>query len=396
MNNSTEHQLPQEKPLFQFFRSAKGVMLWYSINYFANPAVQFVAISSNTVNVLAFLRSGTKDGISIIFLSLSISDLLHNTAWFTERVLVGADLIHKQYPYHWLIWIGFFISRCTQMWYVISVLLTVFAAVQKCSCIALPLVFGHYFTRRRTVVVVVLIFTIVISYHIPGLSLYRWEEYFDKATNRTRLGYGWANRPLGLKLNIATDWINFISVPFISEGVITICVIIMTLKLREAATTRLKMTSGKAVIVDGNSDKENYQNSSETEGGYKNIENDRVDCRNNAEPMPNAHSKSYPVTNAHGVLNPRELRVIRSANLICLIFIIGTLPNLVITVCNLLFRPLFSDIGEQALYFTFKGIQTIIYDSSTAVNSFVYYKFNTKYRKAVNSMFSCFCKEVST
>ncbi|KAK3797654.1 hypothetical protein RRG08_054678 [Elysia crispata] len=123
------------------------------------------------------------------------------------------------------------------MWYVISVLLTVFAAVQKCSCIALPLVFGHFFTQRRTVAVVITIFIVTITYHIPGLSLYRWGEYFDHRRNRTRRGYGWINRPLGLKLNITTDWINFIFVPFTSEGVIIVCVIIMTMKLRQAATS---------------------------------------------------------------------------------------------------------------------------------------------------------------
>ncbi|KAK3797652.1 hypothetical protein RRG08_054676 [Elysia crispata] len=322
-----------------------------------------------------------------------LSDLFYNLAWFSERILAGAELVHNQHPYHSLLWTGFFISRCSQMWYVISVLLTVFAAVQKCSCIALPLVFGHFFTQRRTVAVVITIFIVTITYHIPGLSLYRWEEFFDHRRNRTRLGYGWINRPLGLKLNITTDWINFIFVPFTSEGVIIVCVIIMTMKLRQAAATRLAMTAGSSATHGGG------KKSTGTHLVIPNSQNQRVHTSFLSEITPEQILESQVtrdkvVKNSNDILNPRELRVIRSANLICVIFIVGTLPYLVITACNIAFRPVFSDIGEIELYFTVRGLQDIIYVSSTAANILVYYKFNTKYRKAINSMFLCWCTEL--
>ncbi|KAK3764162.1 hypothetical protein RRG08_044091 [Elysia crispata] len=276
------------------------------------------------------------------------------------------------------------------MWYVISVLLTVFAAVQKCSCIALPLMFGHFFTSRRTSVVIITIFTVTIAYHLPSLSLYRWNEYLDHRRNRTRLGYGWVNRPLGLKLNIITDWINFITVPFTSEGVIIVCVIIMTVKLRQAATTRLAMTAGSSTTH---------------KGGKKSAHSVIPDPKNQRVGTVSSENENYPqqnlgsqgtdkaIVNPNDILNPRELRVIRSAYLICVIFIVGTLPYLVITACNLVYRPMFSDYGESTFYYTVKGIQDIIYVSSTAANILVYYKFNTKYRKAVNTMFSCLCSK---
>ena len=144
--------------------------------------------------------------------------------------------------------------------------------------------------------------------------------------------------------------------------------------------------------------------SSATHGGGKkstgthlvirNPQNQRVDTSFSLENIPEQilESQVTPdknVKNLNDTLNPRELRVIRSANLICVILIVGTLPYLVITACNIAFRPVFSDIGEVGLYFTVRGLQDIIYVSSTAANIFVYYKFNTKYRKAVNSMLKC-------
>ncbi|GFN98029.1 chemosensory receptor c [Plakobranchus ocellatus] len=397
----------------RFLDSAEAVLLRRCLYYFINQVVLAASLVTNTLNIVTFIKAGLSESMSCLFLGLSISDFLHCALVFIERTLGVVEIYSNQQSIVNLLTLGFFFVRQSQIWHVASTLLTVSAAIQKCACVTFPLTFRFFFTRRRVVIVVLVIFASVFISYIPIFVVDTVRPYFSTRFNRTRLII--TRRYPKLYRESADYYLfaNYVCLPFIAVSLDIVCVIIMTWKLREAARTRQDMTAGQSQVRDisrkvpaasrnSKSKKicagEGRQNLETNEPSVHNLSNNSGHNKNcstvgdtvkahSDEPNDNTECAETNKSNKN-VLNERELRVLGSVNLVCGIFICGTAPYCVLTACAL-FLDAFDHRGRDfTLYFILKSAQEVVYFGSTGVNIFVYYAYNTKFKKAFNRIFA--------
>ncbi|GFO09781.1 chemosensory receptor a [Plakobranchus ocellatus] len=347
-----------------FFVSGPGKWIHTAVYFLLCPLMMVFGIVTNCINLTVFIGGGLNDGMTINFLGLTISDLLYNVFYFTTRTLNSISSVFEESPYLNTLHMAFIMAKYGRMCFNVSSLLTVFAAIQKCACIAIPLTFRNFFTARRSTMVVLSIYIGVITYFLPYLSMDQLRPYQERFTNRTRLGYSMRNRDLGLAVDFVVGYSNRIVLPYVSQSLVVVCMVTMTVKLRAAANTRRKMTSSSTADTE------------ETDVP--------PDSQRDATSTSTVAKKAGNTT----VLSSKELRVIRSVNILCCVFIAGTTPQTIIEICDMAFDT-FSDRGlHSPIYFFVRGIKQLLEVASTAINIVVYYRFNTKYKRVFQSIFA--------
>ncbi|KAK3722055.1 hypothetical protein RRG08_035196 [Elysia crispata] len=362
-------QMPVSKgAALEFFDSGPGKSIHTFLYFLGCPVMQLLGISTNLINVTVFLRAGLSDGMAVTFLGLAGSDLLYNVFYFMGRLLNAVHTVFEERPYLNTFHLSYILAKHGRMWFNVSILLTVFAAVQKCACIAIPLTFRNFFTARKSAITVLAIYVAVVTYFLPFLTLDRLRPYKEQGTNRTRFGYSLRNANLASQIGDFVTYANRIILPYVSQGIVIICVVTMTFKLRAAAQARRKMTStsdaSDADLNDVTSAPEGDRRTTKKSGG-----------------------SSKTTYGSNNVLSSKELRVIRSVNILCGIFIAGTTPQTIIGAFRLAYSE-FGDFGRYYSVLTFtQGFQQLMEIMSTAVNILVYYHFNSKYRRTFDAIF---------
>ena len=370
MTQQDRQQQEEGRPGLEFFQSGPGKLMYYLIFYLGCPMMTLLAISTNAINIVVFLRGGLNDGMAINFLGLAVSDLLYNVFYFMGRNLNTMHSVFHERPYLNTRHLAYICAKHGRLWFNVSILLTVFAAIQKCACIAIPLTFRNFFTPRKSAIAVLGIYVAVVTFFLPFLAIDQLKPYTERSTNRTRLGYSLRDRKLGIKISRFMTYANKILLPYICQGIVIVCVFTMTIKLRRAAEIRRKMTS------------------TTNNGANEDVSDVPAQPKNNQkEKIPHESDKTNKTND--NVLSSKELRVIRSVNILCGIFIAGTTPQTLIGA----FDMAFTEFGDKALYasvyFFSSGLQQLLEIMSTAVNVFVYYRFNSKYKRTFSTLFSC-------
>ncbi|GFN90451.1 chemosensory receptor c [Plakobranchus ocellatus] len=366
-----------------FFDTTQAIWIRRTIYYFANSAVLTASILTNAVNVIIFILGGLSDGMSWIFLGLSVSDLLHCLFWLMDRVLGMAQVFFNQHPEVNFLQLNFIISRYARIFYVTSVILTVFAASQKSVCVAFPLTFRFFFTRKRSAICVALIFVSVVISYLPSLTTHRLLPTFSVRFNRTRWRYSARDKALRQSTLDFHNMASFVFLPFISQAIVIFCLLVLIVKLKAAAKTRREMTGGGIEECDPSGEKsaDGKNNPTMSEGKQTPGKASATDASDSKAKKDNQENTNF---------SDKELRVIKSVSLVCGIFIGGTIPYSLINMTRFIFPP-FSDGGSySSLYFLIVSLQGMWYYGSTALNIVVYYKYNTKYKKAFQSHVLCF------
>ncbi|GFO03248.1 chemosensory receptor c [Plakobranchus ocellatus] len=376
-----------------FLDTAQADLLRRSLYYFVNMAFRAVSVITNTLNIVTFIKAGLSEGISCLFLGLSVSDLLLCTNVLTARTLDTAEIFFNQHPYHVLKMIAFFFARLGGIWQATSTLLTVFAAIQKCACVTFPLTFRFFFTQRRTVIVIFIIYVCVIISYIPQYIVDSAGPYFSTRFNRTRISYMIRYPKLYKESADYYLFAHYVCLPFIALSINILCVVVLTWNLKEAARMRKDMTSQDAsstVEASKSSCNKISNDSNHTDKNKKTIDNSDDKESNRCDKSDNCSGDEEEISGSKksNILSDRELRVLRSVNLVCVIFIRGTAPYCILNSCAL-FLDSFDHRGRHfTLYYILVSTQEIWYFGSTSVNIFVYYIYNTKYKKTFNRLFS--------
>ena len=392
--NITEGQTFPQTSL-GFLQTAQAVLLRRSLYYIVNPTILSASVVANSINVAMFITMGLSDGMSCLFLALSVSDLLNCSLMLGERISGALQVFGKQEPYVNLLALSFIFSRNANTWHIVSTLLTVFAAINKCACVTFPLTFRFFFTRRRSIFVIVAIKASVVISYSPLFYIDRLGPYFDGRLNRTRIGYQTRSRKLYRETADYYLFAHFTCLQFTALCVTIMCVVVMTFKLKEAARMRQNMKAGRS--------KESDLGTKKKQCGSSGAAEEKVGVPMEAKGPDNrseVQEKELLSETGDGagggssakdqVFSSRELRVLSSVNLTCAIFIGGTAPYVMLTAFAL-FLPSFDHRGQdRTLYHIVKSSQDIWYYGSTAINIFVYYKYNSKYKHAFNSIFGCF------
>ncbi|XP_035824069.1 uncharacterized protein LOC118477223 [Aplysia californica] len=304
---------------------------------------------TNILNVIIFSRIGVMDSITISFVALSFTDFgveFMNTA---ERVCmifslvlaadereINVDLDALAYTLTWYAKIS----------YDMSVFITVFIAVQKCCCVALPFHFSDVFTPIKSIVINVTIVCGFLVYHLPVMANQDLRWRFDPRTNSSRLVM-WVTKERSILLSI-NDFGRNIYITA-SQVIVIICLLILVIKLRKSSAFRRTVASGDESTSKEESSKVKF--------------------------------------------STRDLNVIKSVTYVAALFVACTIPSVALAYCRQ-FIPKFDFTGHANLFLVvFRVRNTFIY-LCCAVNIFIYYRFNTKFREETKILFRPFLLRV--
>ena len=355
LTNSSLAIAASQPVIFPYFREFVKVVK--TLEYFWVVIIPF-GILSNMNNIIVFVKSGMKDIVTIQLLSLSLSDccfLALMTPW------LATVLILEFAPG----WDWKFDARITSFlfyWpaftlYDFSAYVSVFLGVTRCACVAWPLHFKSVFTRSRTIITIIALFTSTILLRIPVLTIHSVVIKLNPVNNQSFAFLVTNNSPTNVLVN---DTLNRTSLPWMAFIIMIVCVLTLSFKLMEASKVRQsskpKFSSTAAISING-SDVQGEQGN-----GIKNK------------------------------MSVKETHVVQSVVLVCVIFILSQLPFLLYSTGRLIHPEFNHDKKFRYLFGICTQISLTCSFFNASVNIFIYYNYNSKYRSAMQSML---CNKVS-
>ncbi|GFO28344.1 chemosensory receptor c [Plakobranchus ocellatus] len=228
------------------------------------------------------------------------------------------------------------------VFYDFSAFISVLLGVTRCACVAMPSQFKSVFTKARKMKLILASFVPPFSLRIPILSVNRVARRTDPDTNVSYVYLAKHNRKAMTRIN---DVLNRNVLLYINFIIIITCVCVLSFKLRQSSAIRRSHSSTSAT------------NSKQ------------------AMKKPDNHGMSS-----------KDMRVIKSVVLVCIIFITSEILFLVYSTARLI-NPEFDVFAK--LHNLFVMSSTISLSCSylnASVNIFVYYNVNSKYKLLCLSM----------
>ena len=254
------------------------------------------------------------------------------------------------------------------IFYDYSSFISVFLATVRCACVARPLRFKSMFTRSRTVTVLCLLFVLAFVLRVPALTVFRLSWALNPQTNSTFRSVVFADNFRAIYQ--ANDILNRNIISWLAYITITTCVVILASKLQTASRFRRSLSSQVASNVQPKKGKSAGQMS-----GALGI------------PLKDSKSAGHNLKDSDK-MSTRELQVIQSVTLICVIFILSQLPFQVISTVRL-FVPEFDNYRSAHHIYGFSShISSTFGFLNASVNIFVHICFNARYRKQFLALFS--------
>ncbi|GFR99622.1 chemosensory receptor C [Elysia marginata] len=225
-----------------------------------------------------------------------------------------------------------------------SVYISVSLGVMRCACVAMPLKFKLVFTKSRTIKWLMFLIVAAVLLRLPVLTINRIAWRKDPVTNASTVILASKNQ---VSMSLIMDILNRITIVYITYVIMIGCVLILSYKLYQASKIR--------------------KNCATTKGAY---------------PADKTESEKAAVQG----LSSRDIQVVKSVVLVCSIFIIAQMPQVIISTTRLIHPEV--DYGKR-YHFLFSIFNQIIYTCgylNASVNIFVYYNCNTKYRAMLRSL----------
>ncbi|GFS14785.1 chemosensory receptor A [Elysia marginata] len=314
-----------------------------------NPAIILLGLVSNVINIVVFLKADVKDNVTILLLSLAVSDFVFLS--FITPSMCGA-VIHALAPSHiplsQIILLRHFPYWPAYTVYDFSTFITVSLGVMRCACVAMPLKFKLVFTKSRTIKWVLFIVALAVSLRIPVLSIHRILWRIDPKTNISSPHLIAKN---GVQMSRINDILNRGVVIYITYITMVTCVCILTFKLYQASKMRrsCKATSNQS--------------------------SDKTDSP------------------ADRGLSSRDLKVVKSVVLVCTIFVLLQLPFLLVSFIRLVV-PEFDKVKSLGFLFgIFSQVNSTCAYLNASLNIFIYYNYNSKYRLVFRTLMSLTSKQ---
>ena len=290
-----------------------------------------------------FLKVGARDNVTVLLLSLSLSDLLF-LALITPSVcgyIIDGYIWPSPWPFHHhllvypLYWPAFTA-------YHLSAYIAVSLGVIRCACVAMPLKFKLVFTKSRTIKWVFFLVALAVCLRLPVLTIFRISSRKDPITNVSSIYLANINKASMSRINDILNrgfmiWFNYLTM--------IVCVIVLSYKLYQSSKIR--------------------QNCAVQGSQPSNQDSDKAAAQS---------------------MSARDLQVVKSVVLVGSIFIISQLPFVMLSTTRLI-NPEFDGEASLALLFAiFSQISRTCAYINASINIFVYYNYNSKYRSMLRSM----------
>ena len=311
---------------------------------YAWPAIILFGFVANIINIVVFLKTGAKDNVTILLISLSFSDLAFLI--FITPVVCGfvIDILIRSFKWPFHKFLLLFLPYWPAItFYDISAFISVSLGVMRCACVAMPLQFKVVFTKSRTIKWVFFLLVLAFSLRMPLLSMSRITWRTNIMTNMSAPYLVSVNRASMTRVNDILNrgfmiWFNYVTM-------IT-CVIVLSYNLSRAS----KIRQSCAVKLPQSCDQ--ASNNGAVQG-----------------------------------MSAKDLQVVKSVVLVCSIFIMSQLPSVMLSTTRLIYPEFDDDASLAHLFGTFSQINNTCAYLNASINIFVYYNYNSKYRSVLNSFF---------
>ena len=340
--NTTWSYSPEVKILAVPFRREHDI--YVSIVHPVYPFLLLTGLVTNSLNIITFLKSGVNDSVTVLLLTISVSDEVF-LCFFAPSLLrhsfskLGTFEIREMNE---VVNILFFPAFT---FYDFSAYTSVILGVTRCACVAMPLRFKSVFTRKRTIIAVFVLFIINVLLHIPVLTIFKLRWKTDHVKNSTFLSVERDSR-LHYKLGL-NDIINKNTLQVISFIILVSCTILLRYKLYESSKVRSKPASvtGSGEGKDGSNQKKPHE------------------------------------------LSSKDVRVVQSVILVCSIYIMAQLPSLIYTAMRNIHPEFCGGCRYSSLLRISIKTTYVLYLLNASFNIFVYYNYNSKFKSMFRSLF---------
>ncbi|CAL1537007.1 unnamed protein product, partial [Lymnaea stagnalis] len=341
----------------------------------------------NVMVIRTFLSMGLKDGVTLSFVFLAVSDFVYLLTMAAHAVALGMFVAEKKTDYKVFFSIEpfgvyIFATNLGIMFYLITVLITTFLAIVRCLCVAMPLKFKKSFTRRTSVATLVAFSLIAVASYLPILVYMKMAVEFDPRVNCTRYVLWISPKRDEVKQAV---WVSRdVFVTFVTQIVVIVCVVILTRSLKAASRFR----NGSLQNQRPNSTTQNQRPNSTEQNNQRHISTERKQRPNSTTQNPRnnltstRHAEaSGQVGGQPGKLSSKDTSVIQQVVLISVVYIVCNTPKILIDV-TAMFVPEFT-LGKsyQNLYLAVICIMEIFQAFNSSISISIYYKYNTKFRK---------------
>ncbi|GFN85180.1 chemosensory receptor c [Plakobranchus ocellatus] len=317
---------------------------------------------------------GLRDNVTITLLVLSMSDLINlilNCPTAVARIILEEKPSHE-WPFDHMILIAG-IYWYAYVFYDYSSMVSVFLAVVRCLCVAKPLAFKFLVTKARTLISLVTIFIFSIILRIPVFTVFQLASVKHPRTNSSFVQLVISSDYS--KMYRVNDIMNRTIISWLAYTTVTVCVFIMVYKLKQASNFRrsaagLEDTKGNKTVLVKNERSEE-------------LSVPDTDLAINKESKPTSPKRQIPSAEK---LSTKDLQVVQSVTLICIIFILSQLPFQVTSVYRLI-EPEFDNRGRLSHLFKIASYVTKTFGLLNAsVNFFVYIRYNSRYRETLRAL----------
>ena len=334
-------------------------------------------LTSNMINIIVFLKIGLRDNVTITLLFLSVSDFIYlclNSPRIVGRFMVE-NTPHHMWPFHYFI-IVFGPYWYAYVFYDYSSFISVFLAVVRCACVARPLRFKLMFTKTRTITILCLLFLVALTLRIPVLTVFGLTWAINPKTNATYRSLSFADNIE--QIYTANDIINRNIISWLAYTIVTTCVVILTNKIRAASRFRRSL----ALRPDSRDVQAERDKTSGQISGYH-------ESHGQSSSTPDTQrARSGQSERQTEKMSAKDLQVIESVTLICVIFILSQLPFQILSTVRLV-DPEFSNYGKRLwLYGFMSHISNTCGYLNVSINILVHFHFNSKYREQFVGLFS--------
>uniref|UniRef100_A0A2C9L920 G-protein coupled receptors family 1 profile domain-containing protein n=1 Tax=Biomphalaria glabrata TaxID=6526 RepID=A0A2C9L920_BIOGL len=211
--------------------------------------INICGIASNIVNIIVFFKQGFKEAMNISLVGLALSDLFSLFFLQWENICFSPMLQEADVPFFSLevqYLSGGWPRMCCLR---ITAWITAYITFEKCLCIAVPLKVRLILTPKRTFIIIICIYLIIMAAVSPIYYTTRLVYKFFPSRNRTQLGIGFTED------RVSIDGVLFITnnvfLPVTAFVTVAVCTFILTFKLnrkakwREVSTTKTEHMSIK-------------------------------------------------------------------------------------------------------------------------------------------------------
>ncbi|GFO46020.1 chemosensory receptor c [Plakobranchus ocellatus] len=335
------------------------------------------AVIINTLNILVFYTTGLVDSVSACFFCLSVADGIAMITLLYCACTALYSFISQ--AGHWVIPFSYLAFRWLYTSTDISAAITAYIAIHRALCVALPFFARYFFTRNKSLAVIMTLVVIILAFTVPAVASMRLIVVTDPRTNSSviRIYY---TQTYAKADEFRVSFVK-IGLLFVEQVVMGICLIVTAYGIVSSRKLRV-LSSLPPSVAKLKPDSEEWTTETQRTGdGLK----------------PGEHNDESKIQNKQAISEiderqkkrlKKESRAIKQSVIVVLIHMICVTPRMVLSILNLA-EPRFTMEGQNRnLFFaTYLGLN--VNDCINAlVNFFVYFRFNGAFRTTVNSLMS--------